>query len=415
MGRLGLLGLVLAAALAVGLGFRIESTARSNLLQGRASILAQVVADLPISDFSFAPESPQFGQISEEVEHRLLGGETVRVKMWAPDGTIIYSDAEALIGEQFELHSDLIAGLAGEFSHKTADVDGASNVFDREFGRLIEFYLPVRDDSGSVIGVLEVYERSAPLDQSLSEIRSDVWWSVGIGLTALVALALAVGVSTARSYNRSRRQAEELAISITRAREGERSRLVNALHDDVSQPLYRILFGLQGCRHRVSDPAVSDEMVRLEGLTREIESRIRSELRRLHGSVVEETGLQVALSELVDTARRETDLEISLDVDDSSDLRSEAGSAVYRSIQESLFNIRRHAGASAVSIAVTTDNSTMVAIVSDNGVGWNGNEGIGLVTTRQILQSVRGDLKIRLRRPRGTTVRITVPTEAVPT
>src|SRR3954466_14713888 len=40
------------------------------------------------------------------VRHRVLGGDVVRVKIWAPDGRIVYSDEPRLIGARYHLDQD---------------------------------------------------------------------------------------------------------------------------------------------------------------------------------------------------------------------------------------------------------------------------------------------------------------------
>ncbi len=408
-GRAGLLGLFLAAAMAIGLGFRIESAARADLLAGRASILAQTVESLPISSVDLVPGSYEYDQLADAADLRLLGTEVVRVKLWSPDGRIVYSDAPGLVGHKFAIHDDVSLAFAGRVSHGSADLNGPSNLFERDMGGLIEFYLPVYGDNGDVIGVFEVYERSGPLEASLSQIRHDVWRSVGLGLATLSVFVLALLLGLSRSLDRRRQEAEDLAQTIATARNDERARIVKALHDDVGQPIYRVLFGLQGCRHLNSDPAIDAELGKLEDLTRQIESTLRSELRKLHGSVTREVGLNRALAGLVQTTQEETDLVVKLDLDSSDDLRPDVGTAVFRAVQESLFNIRRHAEATNVSIGIHVGDDRLVAEVSDDGVGWNGAEGIGLTTTRQTLKEVNGALCIRRQQPHGTSVRIEVP------
>ncbi|MFV2039402.1 MAG: hypothetical protein ACC660_04090, partial [Acidimicrobiales bacterium] len=388
LGRAGMVGVVLAGFLAVGLGLTIQDVARSELLRSRAAILTRVVDDLPADISMFEPGSGPYEEFNSAVRLRLLGGETVRVKVWAPDGTVVYSDAPSLVGKRFELGPDAQAAFGGEPSYERADLDGPENVYDGEFGDLVEFYLPVRDASGKVVGVFEVYERSESLNESLGEIRGDLWWSIAVGLAVLALSLGGLTLAIAQALNRRRRLAEELSGSLTRARDEERRRIIAALHDDVSQPLYRILFGLQGCRRRVVERSVADEMERLEHLTREIEVSIRSELRNLHGPMAEEMGLEPAVGHLVESARDETDMVIELDSGDTLDLSPEVGSAVYRAVQESLFNVRRHAAASRVSVSITAEGHEVIAYVVDDGVGWNGREGIGLATTRQILQAV---------------------------
>lgn len=409
LGRAGLLGVFVAAALAIGLGFRIEVAARSDLLAGRASILSQTVDGLPISSIDIEPGSDEYERLAESADLRLLGAEVVRVKLWAPDGRIVFSDASDLVGRRFDLADDVSSAFSGHVSHDSVDLNGPSNLYEQGLGDLIEFYLPVLDGSGRVVGVFEVYERNAPLAASLSRIRHDVWWSVGLGLMTLGAFVTALLFGLLRSADRRRQVAEDLAQTITMARDDERARIVKALHDDVGQPVYRVLFGLQGCRHLNADPLIDAEMERLEDLTRQIESTLRSELRRLHGSVAQEIGLQRALSGLVKTTKDETDLNVTLKMDHTIDLRSDTGTAVLHAVKESLINIRRHADASSVSIGVRVGDDHLVAEVLDDGVGWNGAEGIGLTTTRQTLEEVNGTVCISRREPKGTSVQIVVP------
>lgn len=416
VGRLGLVGMAFAAVLAVGLGYRIENVARSDLLRNRAAVLSRVIDSLPGDITDLRPGTAEFREFDTAVSRRLLGGETVRVKVWTPDGTVVYSDVPQLIGQTFDAAPDRLAAFNGEFSHDTADLDGPENIYDRELGGMIEFYLPVRNPTGDVIVAFEIYQNDDSLLAALSEIRAHTWWSVGLGLFAMAAFTSGLTFGMARALNRRRRAAEALAASVVTTREEERRRLVTALHDDVSQPLYRILFGLQGCRQRLTDQPVRDELERLEGLAREIEVSIRTELRSLHGSIVQEMGLSAAIEQLVTTTMAETDLSIHLKMDRQVDMPSLAvTSAIYRAVKESVFNIRRHADASTIEIKISHDGCRMTASVSDDGVGWNGAEGIGLATTRQILRSVNGELEITLRRPRGTHTLVEVPYSKVST
>ncbi|MCP3993433.1 MAG: hypothetical protein GY724_30490 [Actinomycetia bacterium] len=414
LGRFGLVGIIPAALLAVGLGFSIQDVARSDLLNSRASILAQAVDDLPMEISPLEPGSAQYEDFSSAVALRLLGNQTVRVKLWAPDGTIVYSDATLLVGERFDVPPDLQKAFGGIATFGPAHLDRPDSLYDLELGRLMEFYLPVRSSSGEVVGVFEVYERAASFEASLASIRGAVWWRIGIGLFILGIFLIALTTAIARALNRRRRLAEDLADSVAQTRDEERRRIVNALHDDVSQPLYRILFGLQGCRQRVADTAVAEEMAHLETVARDIEVSIRSQLRYLHGSAVEEIGLISAVEHLVELTRDETDLVIHLQSDDSIDLEVEGGSVMYRAVQESLFNVRRHAGATQVSISLRVEGRNAIAYVADDGIGWNGKEGIGLATTRQLLRGVDGNLKIERSRPNGTRLRIRVPIEGLP-
>jgi signal transduction histidine kinase len=118
-----------------------------------------------------------------------------------------------------------------------------------------------------------------------------VWLSIASGLGVLGLFMGSLTVANARVLNRRRRQAEELFQALLQAEDAERHRIVGALHDDVGQPLYRLLYGLQGCRARVEGAsAVATELEQLEALVREVDGTLRAELSALHRGVTDEVG-----------------------------------------------------------------------------------------------------------------------------
>jgi hypothetical protein len=149
-------GVVLALVVTVILGFSITNSARGHLLDARAAMVAASVEGLP----PFPPDGEaavaEYAAFDVAVRVSVLGGETVRVKVWSKDGTIVYSDAPELIGQEFDLpeHAAL-AFEVGEEAH-ISDLSDPAHAIDRGRGELIEFYIPMPDDSGDVPFVVEV-------------------------------------------------------------------------------------------------------------------------------------------------------------------------------------------------------------------------------------------------------------------
>jgi signal transduction histidine kinase len=84
--------------------------------------------------------------------------------------------------------------------------------------------------------------------------------------------------------------------------------------------------------------------------------------------------------------------------------------------QEALHNALRHAGASCVTVALSTTPRLVVLEVSDDGHGFapdapSGGPGLGLESMRERAATAGGRLAIRSG-PKGTTVRMTVPRKA---
>ncbi|MDH3730860.1 MAG: hypothetical protein OES13_07040 [Acidimicrobiia bacterium] len=412
IGRLALLGIVLSLGIAIALGFSIPNSAQGHLLDAQAEniavIASEFVEDIPPETLSDTGVLDSFDQ---ELRLRLLGGDTARVKVWAPDGTIIYSDASELIGQSFELTAPAAAALEGESSHKVSDLSDPAHEIDREIGELIEFYLPITSADGSVIGALEVEQRSDALRTTLGHIRRNVWISITFGLGLLTLFMASLVLAGARALNRRRRRAEELLGDVVAAQETERKRIVGSLHGDVGQPLYRLLYGLEGSREKVTEPEVVNELARLEDLVREIDRTLRAELRLLHRSEVEDVGLEPALQELAATTRTETDLDIDVDFQLNGGLTPTQSAALFWAAEEGLINARKHAAASKVTVRLWQESVRAVLEVADNGSGVARPEGIGLATTRERLDAIGGGLEVMPRRGGGTILRAWVLVE----
>ncbi|MFQ5427084.1 MAG: sensor histidine kinase, partial [Gaiellales bacterium] len=404
---------LISAVWAVSLGLMIPSAARDHLLDARLQLLQRVADDLNEDQLLLTgpDEVVDVEALDEVVRLRLIGGETVRVKLWSAGGTVVYSDVEQLIGRSYHLHEKALGAFDGRPTAGNADLSQQESELERGLGPLLEFYVPVTLGSGETVAVFEVYQRPDSLNKAVSGIRRNVRISIGAGLGALSLFWASFTIGNARVINRRRRQAERLVASLIRAQDEERDRIVGALHDDVGQPLYRVLYGLQGSRARVEPRSGLDlELARLETLVRGVDDTLRSELRLLHHPLVSDVGLGDALSELVQLTRDEAGLAIDLDMDGiPADLGGVAESALYRTAAEALTNVRRHADATTVKVRLHRGSNRVCLDVHDDGRGFEGVEGLGLVKARERLEALGGKLSVRARRGGGTLLSAEVP------
>jgi signal transduction histidine kinase len=260
--------------------------------------------------------------------------------------------------------------------------------------------------------VYELYERSGPLLHTVNDIRRYVFISVGVGVGLLgILLAILIirhGVHTMRRQ----RQTERLLGDLIRIQDEERSRIIGSLHDDVGQPLYRILFGLEECRGRVGpESQVAAELLHIEELARSVDSHLRSELRLLDAGITGELDLVSGLRALAAVTEAEAGISVDLETSGSVALPPVYRSALLRAAHEGVINVRKHAYANEVKITVSQRGDMVWLEVADDGVGLTGGKGLGIVTTTERLEAIGGGLKVTRRRTGGTLFQAWVPAE----
>lgn len=86
----------------------------------------------------------------------------VRFKIWDTNQTIIWSNLPELIGQRFTDNEELNDSLKGEITFDVEQLK-SEHIGERQYDELGEIYVPVRDNGGSVAGVIEVYEPTTAL------------------------------------------------------------------------------------------------------------------------------------------------------------------------------------------------------------------------------------------------------------
>jgi hypothetical protein len=104
------------------------------------------------------------------VRVNILGGETIRAKVWTRDRTIVYSDAEELVGERFVL--PVHAALAFDAGNEThvSDLSDPAHAFDRGHGELIEFFVARPGDVDTSTFMVELEQDASGLNHALTRI-----------------------------------------------------------------------------------------------------------------------------------------------------------------------------------------------------------------------------------------------------
>jgi diguanylate cyclase (GGDEF)-like protein/PAS domain S-box-containing protein len=153
------------------------------------------------------PTGAQAASINADLERLVAAGKILRIKIWAPDGTVVFSDLPALRGRQFAPDADLSEVMEGNLSTDFSSATDAENIFERGLAQdFLSIYLPIRSPGdGQVIGAYEVYEDAAPILAEMAQTRRDVLAIVGgmaLGLLAILYLAFTVASRLLTRQNR---------------------------------------------------------------------------------------------------------------------------------------------------------------------------------------------------------------------
>jgi signal transduction histidine kinase/ActR/RegA family two-component response regulator len=103
--------------------------------------------------------------------------EVVRVKVWDRTATILWSDAQDLIGRRFADNRELQEALEGALEVEIKSLDKAEHGSERgSFSVLAEIYVPIRGSAGDdIVGVVEVYKTPERLFATIRWARLVIW------------------------------------------------------------------------------------------------------------------------------------------------------------------------------------------------------------------------------------------------
>ncbi|WP_416394498.1 MULTISPECIES: sensor histidine kinase [unclassified Curtobacterium] len=285
----------------------------------------------------------------------------------------------------------------------------------------------------------------------LDRVRTSVAVSVAIGVAAGIGLQIASGpsglVSTvliegvsiagacalglwttriAELSDERRRLIDELRAtqdSLAEANRAagvtsERERLARELHDTVAQNLAGIVMLTERARRDLANDRGPDLEERLTVLEESARAALEDSRALIAAGVAGATtgSLAGSLHRLAERFTRETGTPVTVDATDGP-LDRDAQVVLLRVVQESLANVRAHAGADSVRVVLSHSPERVGVRVTDDGVGFDAGAplaGHGLRGLHERLALSGGTCTITSTPGSGTVVEATLPTGPEP-
>lgn len=209
-------------------------------------------------------------------------------------------------------------------------------------------------------------------------------------------------------------QIEVFRVSLSTLEE-ERYRIAESLHNGIGQLLYGIKISLSGLKQDMSSPAEFNET---KSYTNELLTDAIKETRRVSHELMpitlEDFGLQSAIDDVCQ--QLQDGVKFSCKVTGlKGRLEKYLELAVYRTTQELMMNVVKHARATAASVELKVQPEKIIITVTDNGLGIEAAKknkpGIGLTSIFSKVKLLNGNVAIRSAHGSGTIVEVMIPNQ----
>jgi two-component system, chemotaxis family, CheB/CheR fusion protein len=254
-------------------------------------------------------------------------------------------------------------------------------------------------------------ERNRRLEQRLEE------------RTASLAEAGAALEAERADRQRAERARNLLLRQLATAEEEERRRISLELHDRMGQLLTGLLLGLRALQREAGADERDARLDDLVKLTDQIAREVQSLALELRPPALDNLGLRLALQSHLESWSDRHGLEADFHSTGLEGERfpREVEITLYRVVQEGLTNVFKHAGATRVSLLLERRSRNLIAILEDDGAGFDveealaspeGSKRLGLRGMRERLAVLGGTLVIESSPGSGTTVFARIPASA---
>jgi signal transduction histidine kinase/ActR/RegA family two-component response regulator len=189
--QFSIVSFIILAAIAVLLvnilASKIRSDAVDNLVEEAVGASSgRLLNAITPADLETPMMGDRYDRFHEFVQRSIVSDRTARIKLWAKDGTVIYSNDKAGVGEKFPTKELLMKALDGQNAIEIKVPDAAENERERFLGTLMEVYTPiVFPGSAQPDGALEIYQFYQPTAERIATLQNWVFMSVGGGFLAL--------------------------------------------------------------------------------------------------------------------------------------------------------------------------------------------------------------------------------------
>lgn len=214
----------------------------------------------------------------------------------------------------------------------------------------------------------------------------------------------------------------DFGIQLLETLENEKRKISREIHDGPAQSLANIVMKTDIAKAVIKKDLEKGfmELDDLKDSVRSTLQEIRHIIYELRPGLLEEKELTPAIESLIADFQKYSDCEVKLIAgDERSDMDSPMQIAVFRLIQESLNNIKKHANATKVQVRLEYSLKFVNVMIVDNGNGFdtekifeekvNSGTSFGLKGMKERIEQLAGEFKCRSQVGVGTEMTFKIP------
>lgn len=283
------------------------------------------------------------------------------------------------------------------------DLDARGQHAARELGLRSALGMPVLAGD-SATAVCEFF--------SSSPIRND-------DLLQEVFAAIGATLAHAIEAKQARERLREMTGRLLNLQDDERRRLARELHDTTGQNLSMMIVDIDFLgREQLPSTEARAKLAECSELARRSLAEVRTFSYVLHPPLLEELGVFPALRQFVEGFSERSGILVNLDLPhDSMRMPLDIETTIFRIVQESLSNVRKHSQGSKATVRIAVDPGEIAITVEDNGLGLPApiddgtgpvKVGVGIGSMRERVRQCGGSLQLHSQ-GKGTQLQVSLP------
>lgn len=211
-------------------------------------------------------------------------------------------------------------------------------------------------------------------------------------------------------------------IRVIQSEEAARQSLVRKMHDGPASSLSNFILQAEICQRFFDNnpDRARAELNALKSAAAATFGSIKNFIFDLRPMMLDDLGVVPTLRRYVESLQEKQDLSISITVTGiERRLEEHIEVTIFRSVQELLNNAINHGRATQIQVLLDIDQDRILAVVEDNGSGFNVDDvltgtskhAIGLSTLRERVEMLNGSLNLQSSLGQGTRAEFSIPVE----